>query len=53
MANTTVSGPGISKNGFTSTGPGMTVNLTAEKKLKVAAQAGRIIHCNEGDGKFN
>ena len=42
MANTTFSGPVISKNGFTSTGPGMTVSLTADTTLTVAAHAGRI-----------
>ena len=30
MANTTFSGPVISKNGFVNTGPGMTVSLTAD-----------------------
>ena len=52
MANTTFSGPVISKNGFTSTGPGMTVSLTADTTLTVAAHAGRILLCNDADGKF-
>ena len=51
-ANTTFSGPVISKNGFTSTGPGMTVSLTADTTLTVAAHAGRILLCNDADGKF-
>ena len=52
MANTTFSGPVISKNGFTSTGPGMTVSLTADTTLTVATHAGRILLCNDADGKF-
>ena len=52
MAKTTFSGPVISKNGFTSTGPGMTVSLTADTTLTVAAHAGRILLCNDADGKF-
>ena len=52
MANTTFSGPVISKNGFTSTGPGMTVSLTADTTLTVASHAGRILLCNDADGKF-
>jgi hypothetical protein len=47
MANTTFSGPVISKNGFTSTGPGMTVSLTADTTLTVATHAGRILLCND------
>jgi hypothetical protein len=39
MANTTFSGPVISKNGFINTGPGMTVSLTADTTLTVAAHA--------------
>jgi hypothetical protein len=41
MANTTFSGPVISKNGFTNTGPGMTVSLTADTTLTVATHAGK------------
>jgi hypothetical protein len=52
MANTTFSGPVISKNGFINTGPGMTVSLTADTNLTVAAHAGRILLCNDADGKF-
>ena len=52
MANTTFSGPVISKNGFVNTGPGMTVSLTADTTLTVAAHAGRILLCNDADGKF-
>ena len=43
MANTTFSGPVISKNGFVNTGPGMTVSLTADTTLTVATHAGKIL----------
>ena len=52
MAKTTFSGPVYSKNGFINTGPGMTVSLTADTSLTVAAHAGRILLCNDADGKF-
>jgi hypothetical protein len=52
MANTTFSGPVISKNGFVNTGPGMTVSLTADTTLTVATHAGKILLCNDADGKF-
>ena len=52
MANTTFSGPVISKNGFINTGPGMTVSLTADTTLTVAAHAGKILLTNDADGKF-
>ena len=52
MANTTFSGPVISKNGFVNTGPGMTVSLTADTTLTVAAHAGKILLTNDADGKF-
>ena len=52
MAKTTFSGPVISKNGFTSTGPDMAISLTADTTLTVATHAGRILLCNDADGKF-
>ena len=52
MANTTFSGPVISKNGFVNTGPGMTVSLTADTTLTVATHAGKILLTNDADGKF-
>ena len=52
MANTTFSGPVISKNGFINTGPGMTVSLTADTTLTVADHAGKILLLNDADGKF-
>lgn len=44
MANTTFSGPVISKNGFYSTGPGNVVDADASISLTVADHAGKIIH---------
>ena len=52
MAKTTFSGPVISKNGFQNFGPGMTVSLTADTTLTVATHAGKILLCNDADGKF-
>ena len=52
MANTTFSGPVISKNGFVNTGPGMTVSLTADTSITVATHAGKILLTNDADGKF-
>mgnify|MGYP003142497987 FL=1 len=52
MANTTFSGPVISKNGFINTGPGMTVSLTADTTLTVASHAGKLLLTNDADGKF-
>ena len=52
MAKTTFSGPVYSKNGFINTGPGLTVSLTADTTLTVAAHAGKILLCNDADGKF-
>jgi len=50
MANTTFSGPVISKNGFTSTGPDAVVDITAETTLTFAAHAGKVIKVNDADG---
>jgi len=52
MANTTFSGPVISKNGFIGTGPGSTVALTANTTLTVNAHAGRILITQDADGIF-
>ena len=52
MANTTFSGPVISKNGFIGTGPGSTVALTANTSLTVNAHAGRILLTQDADGIF-
>ena len=52
MANTTFSGPVRSLNGFISFGPKAVVSLTADTTLTVATHAGRILTCNDADGKF-
>ena len=52
MANTTFSGPVISKNGFIGTGPGSTVALTANTSLTVNDHAGRILITQDADGIF-
>tara|TARA_R110002051_G_scaffold63412_5_gene115535 strand:- start:4 stop:522 length:519 start_codon:yes stop_codon:yes gene_type:complete len=52
MAKTTFAGPVYSKNGFINTGPGMTISLTADTDLTVAAHAGRLLLTNDADGKF-
>ena len=52
MANTTFSGPVISKNGFIGPGPGSTVALTADTSLTVNAHAGRILITQDADGIF-
>ena len=52
MANTTFSGPVISKNGFIGTGPGSTVALTANTSLTVNDHAGRILLTQDADGIF-
>ena len=52
MANTTFSGPVISKNGFIGTGPGSTVALTANTTLTVNDHAGGILITQDADGIF-
>ena len=52
MANTTFSGPVISKNGFIGTGPGSTVALTANTSLTVNDHAGRILLTQDADGIY-
>ena len=52
MANTTFAGPVRSLNGFISFGPKAVVSLTADTTLTVADHAGRVITCNNADGKF-
>ena len=52
MANTTFSGPVISKNSFIGTGPGSTVALTANTTLTVNDHAGRILLTQDADGIF-
>ena len=52
MANTTFSGPVRSLNGFISFGPKAVVSLTADTTLTQATHAGRMLTCNDADGKF-
>ena len=52
MAQTTFQGPVKSINGFIGAGVGNGVSLTADTTLTVADHAGRILTCNDADGKF-
>jgi hypothetical protein len=52
MAKSTFSGPVKSLSGFISAGVGNSVSLTADTTLTVAAHAGKILLCNDADGKF-
>ena len=52
MAKSTFSGPVKSLAGFISAGNAVVVSLTADTSLTVAAHAGKILTCNDADGKF-
>ena len=52
MAKSTFSGPIQSLAGFISAGNANVVSLTADTSLTVAAHAGKILTCNDADGKF-
>ena len=52
MAKSTFSGPVKSLAGFISAGSSAVVSLTADTSLTVAAHAGKILTCNDADGKF-
>ena len=52
MAKSTFSGPVKSLAGFISAGSSAFVSLTADTTLTVAAHAGKILTCNDADGKF-
>ena len=52
MAKSTFSGPVRSLAGFISAGNASVVSLTADTTLTVAAHAGKILLCNDADGKF-
>lgn len=52
MAKTTFSGPVRSLAGFISAGNANVVSLTADTTLTVDAHAGKILTCNDADGKF-
>ena len=52
MAKSTFSGPVKSLAGFVSAGNANVVSLTADTTLTVDAHAGKILTCNDADGKF-
>lgn len=52
MAKSTFSGPIRSKAGIFNAGSDSVVSLTADTTLTVDAHAGRILACNDADGKF-
>ena len=52
MAQTTFAGPIRSLAGFINAGTNATVSLTADTTITVAAHAGKILLCNDADGKF-
>tara|TARA_B100001093_G_C26751419_1_gene981322 strand:+ start:783 stop:1289 length:507 start_codon:yes stop_codon:yes gene_type:complete len=52
MAKSTFSGPVKSLSGFITAGANATVSLTADTTLTVDAHAGKILACNDADGKF-
>ena len=52
MAKSTFSGPVRSLAGFISAGNACLVSLTADTSLTVAAHAGKVLTCNDADGKF-
>ena len=52
MAKSTFSGPIRSKAGIFNAGSDSVVSLTADTTLTVDAHAGKILLCNDADGKF-
>jgi len=52
MAQSTFSGPVKSLAGFISAGNANVVSLTADTSLTVASHAGKVLTCNDADGKF-
>ena len=52
MARSTFSGPVKSLAGFISAGNANVVSLTADTTLTVDAYAGKVLTCNDADGKF-
>ena len=52
MAKSTFSGPVKSLAGFISAGNANIVSLTADTSLTVDAHSGKVITCNDADGKF-
>ena len=52
MSKSTFSGPVKSLSGFISAGNTAVVSLTADTTLSVDSHAGKILLCNDADGKF-
>ena len=52
MARSTFSGPVKSLAGFISAGNANVVSLTADTSLTVDAHSGKVLTCNDADGKF-
>ena len=52
MAKSTFSGPVRSISGFISAGNTAVVSLTADTTLTVDAHSGKVLTCNDADGKF-
>ena len=52
MAKSTFSGPVRSISGFISAGNTAIVSLTADTTLTVDAHSGKVLTCNDADGKF-
>ena len=52
MAKSTFSGPVKSLSGFISAGNTAVVSLTADTTLTVDSHAGKVLLCNDADGKF-
>ena len=52
MAQSTFSGPVRSLAGFISAGSSSVVSLTADTSITVASHAGKLLLCNDADGKF-
>ena len=52
MAKSTFSGPVRSLAGFISSGNASVVSLTADTSITVDSHAGKVLLCNDADGKF-
>lgn len=52
MAKSTFSGPVRSLAGFISAGNANVVSLTADTTLTIDSHAGKVLLCNDADGKF-
>ena len=52
MAQSTFAGPVKSLAGFISAGNANVVSLTADTSITVASHSGKVLTCNDADGKF-